>query len=343
MKEDYTTYRPDDFVADHSFKSWVLNPNPEKDYYWRTWLTNHPEQSESVAVAREIILSVNFTTKRIPTAKKDALYADIINRSKTKEESLKLTKGHRSSYQWLKVAASVSLLLIAILVGILKFVQNDTFIAETGTEYIERETRRGEKLTLTLPDGTIVKMNALSKIKFPTVFGKSRDVELTGEAYFDVERNIHKPFLVRTGEITTRVLGTSFNVNHSSDQSVQVAVTSGKVAVHQNESKESYNLLPTELLTYKSNGFTKGYFDEEKLLGWKDWVLVFEDADIHEIAEKVSVWFDVDISVEGQQAVKRRFSGKFKNPSLKQVLEGISYTSKFDYTINQKKITIHLK
>jgi transmembrane sensor len=79
------------------------------------------------------------------------------------------------------------------------------------------------------------------------------------------------------------------------------------------------------------------------LLGWKDGILAFENAGIDEITRRLGAWYDVDFEVRGTVKMKRKFSGKFKNRTLRDVLDGISYSSNFEFGIHQDKVIIELK
>ena len=346
MAKDYQTYQLIDFITDESFKSWVLEPTAEQNYFWQSWITNHPEKADEVAKAREFILSVKFQKLEDLPDIKASVYTQVIDQSKqiAKKSLSKRPIFFPVSTTFLKVAASVVLLLSLSLILYQLNRQKSQPPETSKVTYETKTTQRGEKLTLALPDGSIVKLNAESSLRYPISFETLREVYLRGEAYFEVARDTLKPFKVRTEAVTTEVLGTSFNVNFSSqDSTVQVAVTSGKVAVYSQHVPEKYYLLPAEVLTYDQEKFTKSHFDEELFLGWKDGILAFENADMAEITQRIGTWYDVDFEIKGKAGVTRKFSGKFKNKSLRYVLEGISFSSNFKYSIQDDQVIINLK
>ena len=124
------------------------------------------------------------------------------------------------------VAAAVLLLVLSLVV----VYQLTDFNNEQAQ--IVKTTKKGEKLSLVLPDGTKVKLNAESSISYPQEFSQqNRTIELRGEAFFDVVKNPNKPFIIHSGPIKTTVLGTSFNINAFEDQNAKVTVATGLVKV----------------------------------------------------------------------------------------------------------------
>jgi transmembrane sensor len=275
MTKDYHTYNIFDFITDERFKSWVLEPTDESNYFWQRWIDSHPEKAEDVAKAREFLLSINFQMQEDLQEKKAAIYARIMDDSKKLSRNSSSGRSHSShiGVTILKIAASIVILLS---LSLLLLQESGEKIQPEESEvvvYKTKKTRRGEKLTLMLPDGSKVKLNSESSLKYPTSFGDQREVSMEGEVYFEVERDSLKPFIVKTGEVNTEVLGTSFNINYSlGDSMVQVAVTSGKVAVTSQHVNEKFYLLPLEVLTCETSKFTKRYFDEDRsIAGLERW------------------------------------------------------------------------
>lgn len=346
MAKDYHTYTLFDFITDERFKSWVLEPTDELNYFWQSWINSHPEKAEEVARAREFLLSINFQKQENNQEKKAAIYARVMESSKKLSTNPSSSRSQTSltGFTRLKIAASVVILLSFSLLLLNRSGEKNQPEKSEVKVYKIKKTRRGEKLTLMLPDGSKVKLNSESTLKYPTSFGGQREVSMEGEVFFEVERDTLKPFIVKTGQVSTEVLGTSFNINYSPEDSiVEVAVASGKVSVTSKSVNESFYLLPREVLTCETSKFSKKYFDEDLLLGWKDGILAFENANINEITRRLSTWYDVDFDIRGPAKTQRKFSGKFKNRTLRDVLDGISYSSNFEFSIHQDKVVIELE
>ena len=169
--------------------------------------------------------------------------------------------------------------------------------------WVEKTAEWGEKLNLSLPDGTQIKLNSGSHIKFPQSFTvNERRVELKGEAFFDVARNEEKPFIIESGDVQTTVLGTSFNINaYPEEDLVSVSVLTGRVRV--TSASNNVYLTPNEQGVYsRSNGkITKGRVDIDRILFWKNGILHFEDASLKDVAKSLERWFGVEISIESKE------------------------------------------
>ncbi len=210
---------------------------------------------------------------------------------------------------------------------------------------IEKETAFGQQLSFKLPDGTMVKLNAGSKLIFPKQFSKeSREVTLIGEAFFDVERDENRPFNIKANKVNVRVLGTSFNVRSYEDEKhVQVGVRTGRVQVYSEAGDQEVTLEKNDMADYSSasNKITKGVIKESAMVfGWMDRELLLKDYTIDQIMEEVTRWFDVQFEVKVALNNKRKFTTRYKDPTLKSVMESLSYAYEFDYQIDNKTIII---
>jgi ferric-dicitrate binding protein FerR (iron transport regulator) len=211
-------------------------------------------------------------------------------------------------------------------------------------EWLIRETQQAERITLRLSDGTVVKLNSQSRISVPQPFGDQREVHLVGEAYFQVASDSLRPFRVYTGEIVTEVLGTSFNLLYFPHRKrMEVAVETGKVRVKGNFPEGVYDLVPSEKLLCTPESVRKSHFSYDRVFGWKDGLLCFEEADFDEIAFRLARWYGCKVVYDSRAMNGRKFSGKFKNQTLDEILKGISYASDFTYRIDNHKVFIQPK
>jgi len=256
-------------------------------------------------------------------------------------------------YFLVRVAAIVSFLLVACsLLWLLshnkEVKQNNQLVVSSEIDYITKQTTKGQKNKLTLPDGSQIILNAASKLRFANSFStdKERIVYLEGEAFFDVARDTSRPFVIYTQATATRVLGTSFNINAYRDNpAVSVAVVSGEVQVKRLESKQPVqpiNLVSGEkaICDVKNEvQIKKTTFSYDREIVWKDGTLTFYKEDFETVAKKLEMWFGKKIIIQ-KKNIKNDFTGTYHNKSLKVVLEGISYVLDFDYVINEEKIII---
>lgn len=218
-------------------------------------------------------------------------------------------------------------------------------------EWVAKSTELGVKKTVRLPDGTIVKINGASTLRYVAGFDADiREVELEGEAFFDVAKDKSKPFVIRSGEISTQVLGTSFNVYaYDYSDELRVAVVEGKVQVTEmderftkGEKGQQVLLRENEMAAYNkaSKTLAASSFDFKKEVGWKDGLIYFQKASQQEVIGALERWYAVSFEVIGTPLHHWDLTASFRNQTLEQVLLSISHTAGFDYNIKQKKVTL---
>lgn len=180
-------------------------------------------------------------------------------------------------------------------------------------------TPRGGQFRLTLPDGSRVWLNALSSIRFPTLFeGKQRSVEVQGEAYFEITQDATKPFIVKVNNQTDiEVLGTHFNVNAYTDEAaLETTLLQGAVRI------QGITLKPGQQARIGKDAVVKVLDDvnTDQITAWKNGAFNFEDKALPEVMRQLSRWYDVDVVYEGKVPDKI-FSGEMgRGLSLAQCL-----------------------
>lgn len=237
-------------------------------------------------------------------------------------------------FPWLRIAASL-VFLIAVGLGALWLSDLNREVKELA--YITKTTTSGQLSTVTLADGTVIQLNSGSSITYPEDYAAStREVMLKGEAYFDVVRDTLHPFTVKTGEITTTVLGTSFNIRAFSQQHVEVTVTTGKVNVRkeaEDGSTSSLDLLPGEQALYQRQNrelvFQK--VDVAPYLAWMDRSVNFRKLPFPKALDQLSRVYNIHIENTGNQAVECLVRGRYQNQSLEEILKGLQLIVDFDY------------
>jgi len=201
-----------------------------------------------------------------------------------------------------------------------------------------------QKKKIMLEDGSTVWLNSSAELRYPKQFaGKTREVFLSGEAYFDIHHDGSKPFIVHTGKVKTTVLGTAFNINTSRDfSSVVVTVTRGKVSVADQNHIIAY-IIPNQQLTYNPGNRAehKINIDAEKVIAWQG-DLHFVDITFAEAAGILQKRFNVRIGFSNDKIKTCRFSGTaLQGNDLDQILKVICAFNKASYQHNQdRSITI---
>ena len=193
----------------------------------------------------------------------------------------------------------------------------------------------GNQSKLTLADNTVVWLNAGSRLVYPTTFtGKTREVLLFGEAYFDVAKNAAKPFIVKTSEISIKVLGTQFNVSaYAEDKVIQTVLKEGSVELSRNDANlfdEPILMKPNQMASYvKSNGETAlSTVDANYYMLWTKGLLSFDEVDFDKILKKVERYYNISVDFSETSLRTMRISGKLDlKGTREEVLEYLEKVS----------------
>jgi len=345
MKFDPNT--ESDFLKHPLFLKWIKNPNAELDRFWNAWCKKHPEKQPMMLRAKELSKSLKWKNKySMEQQDYEKLLDNLIlfNSKWEQEQEIKKINNTRESGRlrwWLATAASL------LLLGFLSF---SYFEFGEGSKnnsseitWITKTATKGVKKIVHLPDGSEIILNSDSKIRYPSNFENERTVELQGQAFFEVVKNPDLPFTVQSGELKTTVLGTSFDVSaYPQDQEFHVAVVTGKVKVD-TENGVSTIIVPEEATFYdtKKQSLTKGSFDYNHLIGWKERILKFQEEPYTRVFERLSRWYNVSFDFEDRAIFSGKYSGEFRNESLENVLKGMQYSLGFDFEIKDGKVKIN--
>lgn len=338
----------EDFLADPEFVRWVRRPTPELETYWSNWIAANPESLQAFRTAKELLAAVRYQEPEVPLGKKRELLAKILKDAPTvvrKEETVNEPSRRTDWGIWSRVAA---ILVFGFLTGwLLKdriFGEERTAVAPEAV-MLTRATNPGEKLQLTLEDGTRIWLNSSSSLRYPAHFDKSsRQVYLEGEAYFEVSADSLRPFSVHAGGMTTIVLGTSFNVSTKDRVWNQVSLVEGKLKVSNRQFETPVWLQAGEMVRYdNARGVQeKNQFDVRGVTGWRNGLILFKKASRDDVLSKLEEWYGVDIELNGDKNQEWSVTAEYTNETLENVLTSLAYVHKFSFQINRNKITINL-
>jgi transmembrane sensor len=233
--------------------------------------------------------------------------------------------------------------------------QQDTRIVKTADGTLRYENGEGDKLPATqnsiaiprggqyqlvLADGSKVWINSQSTLKFPTAFnGASREVELTGEAYFEIAHNTRQPFLVHSGGQVVKVLGTHFNINSYAGSVWQATLLQGSVSVSNTANGNNAILSPGQQASVNANGISVSIVDTENSTAWKNGQFKFENTAITTVIQQLERWYDVDISYKG--TTNKKFYGSIsRTVKLSTVLNMLQTTSHLNYKIEGRSVRL---
>lgn len=219
---------------------------------------------------------------------------------------------------------------------------------EVATNLVQKQNSKGVKSTIVLADGSKIWLNADSKVQYPALFtGTSREIYLNGEAFFDIARNPEKPFIIHLSNGTVRVLGTSFNIKAYDNQAVvETSVATGKVAfiprLKNNHPADTVFLTPNNKVVYR--------LDEEKITtaatvsaddkAWTEGKMIFRSNSFEEIAIELERNFGKRILFNDSTVKNYRLTGSFQNNTLVEILDYLSKTKTFSYSLTDEAIVI---
>lgn len=256
----YSTYKVEDFLLDESFIEWVLN-NTEKDaIFWNAWIAAHPNSVPVVNLAKKTLLALYIKPARqLNDEEVDQMIGRLHEKTSSGNHAYRFISNPLFSYP---IAA---VLAIGLVMGVLFYkgsvttaslpVVNSTAAVYQIKNHVNNSTRG---ILIKLADGSSVILKPGSKLSYPIAFtGKTRAVTLDGEAFFEIHKDAKHPFYVYSGDLITRVVGTSFTVKASNaNKAYQVIVNTGKVLVTKthvastNLKDKSIYLIPNQQLVY---------------------------------------------------------------------------------------------
>jgi len=218
---------------------------------------------------------------------------------------------------------------------------NDTQVASA--VYNKLVIPRGAEYTLALADGSIIKINSASVLRFPVNINadESREVFLEqGEAYFKVAKNPAKPFIVHANNMNVKVLGTTFNVN-TYKKNVQATLVEGKVEAKGD--KQGVILAPNQQATFNATtgSVSKADVDITPIVAWANGKIIFEENTLDEVMEELGLWYDYDVAFVSAKIRNTRFSGEIeKYKDIKQILSIIEQTGGVKFSIKNRRIYV---
>ena len=243
-----------------------------------------------------------------------------------------------------KVAAFLLIPIVGI--GILYWVG---VFSQSNIQYTETIAPRGQKSQIVLADGTKVWLNSDTKIKYPGNFDKNqRDVYLEGEAFFEVTKNAHQPFVVHTSGLNVKVLGTKFDVKAYPDESkIETSLFEGKISLEMKNPANDH-IVETEVAPGQSFAYStsegklvENTFPQEEIDGWKKNQLIFKDDTFSNLVKKVERWYDVEVIYDENLFSDRRLTVElFEGERLERLMNIISLALSVDYKYEKGKISL---
>jgi ferric-dicitrate binding protein FerR (iron transport regulator) len=341
MKE-FRLFDITDFVMDEDFIRWVNEKKKADNDFWDNWLNQHPDKHMVIAEARRIVESIGTEQKVISETEKQSeierLMNTIRNQPLEAEEEIR-SNVFTTSRKWWYAAAALVIMTTGILSYTLlkkdKSQQRFTYASIAPSKRLIENVNTSENtINIKLPDGSIVELAPDSRIGYSNNFDstETRDIYLSGEAFFKVTKNPSRPFRVFANEIVTKVLGTSFSVrSFEADTVIQVKVRTGKVNVYSQETShakeaESLNqpggiiLTPNQELVYQKSKqkFQKMLMEKPVMIlpEATDQDMLYEDASLEKVFAQLSRYYGVNIVYDNDELKKCTVTADLRNESF---------------------------
>lgn len=315
-----------------------VDPIQEQEMY-QLWQASESDQ-ENIAFAQDSARMLAGINEKI-----DRLENSSVN--KNIPEIAKVTVKQRVEWKCLmKAAAAVFLPLCFVWL----FISNNTNKDKVFSRLTTIETLPGVRKTLKLEDGSKITINGGSKVSYQKPFSRyTREITLRGEAFFEVAKDSLRPFIVKTGSLSTQALGTSFNIKyHVEDNDISVALATGSVKIEK-QTKEGNSpiarLEPGKQLIFdKANqSYKVAAYDSLDILGWREGFLYFKKANLDQVVKKLESLYGIEIELTGKVPGNEKewhYTGTYYNESLENVLEGIAFVKSFSYEKKDSKVYI---
>lgn len=265
---NYKEYHFRDLARDDYFRKWVLENDSNAEHFWTQWVRENPEEEKKILAAKAFLLALRDKNTDLSEVQLDRITQNVIARSKKPAQKILLQR-MAASIAFLLLTAGLGYYIYSLKAPVGPVVAgiNDVIL----DDFREISHTTGGLKKVTLADGSTITLYPKSRIKFPEDFNRNeRTVYLTGQAFFEVEKDAQKPFWVYTEDISTQVVGTSFMVRaFEGEKESNVEVKKGKVLVYtrkdlKSAQKGQKNTLPGIMISGNQKvSFSK---NEEKLV-----------------------------------------------------------------------------
>ncbi|WP_163707770.1 FecR family protein [Mangrovibacterium lignilyticum] len=309
-------------------RHYINSPSEEYDPEFSNWLN---ESDANQKIWEEVYLTYQISGEVSEEFDPDQVKAWSKVEKRIEQSGRKI----RFNPTFLRVAASILLFLIGGL-------SSWYFLQDREIQYAEVFSPYGHKTKVILPDHSTVWLNGNSSLKYATNFNQSRDVQLTGEALFEVTKDPGHVFRLRSGDVKVEVYGTKFNFKHySDDQEAEVALLEGSVGLFQ-EDELLTKIVPGEVATLNTttNKLRVNQENMDMIVSWSTEELVVENQSFEEVLKYLERWYGVTFINDQNLKVEQKLSFKVKTESLQELLSSISYITAIQFAIDGKNVEL---
>lgn len=321
---DYVHYQPDDFLSDNAFRAWVRRPTPEATAYWRGLVRTHPHLRDPVEQARRLALGLESSWTHFSDAYLEQSFERIHRQLPQRGRVIEWGRWGRYG----AVAAAVAMLITGVWAYAYFFTEQTI------------KTGYGELRTVKLHDGSVVTLNANSRLQLPSRYQwqSNREVWLDGEAYFAVSKQRqtaghYRKFTVHTHAVDVAVLGTQFNV-YARPQKTQVFLDEGRVELSELTTRRRVVMQPGQLVEYAGGVKLRQsqqpqqptVAQAQQLTAWRQNLLVCTDVGMAELTRRFGEVYGLELVLTGDAFADQQFTGELPINDLDKALRILSET-----------------
>lgn len=335
---DYRDFSVEDFVLDPFFRSWVKGGAPAAARFWEDWLLANPDRVQRVEEARELVRYLDFSTDG-PSAVETNAVKKAVAEKITALQSIKRGGDRRRGAGLLFIPYPLVAAIVLLLAVLGIFYLLPTSKLNVSTTYSQTKD-------IILPDGSLVTLNANSSVSYNRDWKENdREIWLEGEAFFDIKKKTGSPrpeFLVHAGELTVKVLGTSFNV-YNREEKTAVVLQEGKVELSSpgdSRLPTKVTMRPGEKVEVAGSGYKHEQVAVDPYLSWRDHRMVFENSSLAEIARLLEDNHGYRVVFTDPRHEELRFTGSYSSERIDLFLKALSEAFDIPVTVSDKTITI---
>ncbi len=353
----------EELVINDSFYNYCFRKNEADIRYWEDYMRNHPGETGKIMEARALVFGLSIVTDQQHSPNNDSTqyqqYSDPLLRGKRLLRPLRY---------YAAAAAAVTVIILSVTLWKQNNTSQSTMASvEAGINkpaaLLKFTSAKGERKLITLPDGTLLHLNAGSTLRIDREFAQNnRNVFLSGEALFDVQHNESLPFIVHVDSYDVKVLGTLFNVKaYPDDITNEVSLLHGKVEVFNRNNAQKTVLSPNHKLLINYAGaavkeparvlheaagemeiLPLSYNKDSMVIetAWSQNRLEIVNETFEALKEKLERWYNVEIHITDAEVGQYSFTATFEKENIEQVLKALQYSYHFTYKTDGAQITI---
>lgn len=258
-------------------------------------------------------------------------------------QQIQLESSSRKRIGFIRVFQKIAaILIVPLALAFLALFYNQSKTTAPEIAMAEIQCPLGARTKFVLPDGTTGFLNSGSTLEYPVSFASQRNVVLNGEAFFDVTHDEKHPFTVKTPHLSTKVLGTQFNViAYKGENLEEIVLKEGIVEVYSAQGDKLETLQPNQqlLLNTQTSRYNKNNIEAGQYVSWTEGKLVLRNEDMEQVAKRLGRWYNVDIEISDEELLKYSFRATFMDEPVEEVLKLLAITAPLTFKEQKRETT----